>query len=111
MAQQARTALSWLWTILIFSLLGLATSLAIAWGAAIHRVATNPLKIAGVRSVTTFGVRVYCGVTRTDQGRIFWRLPDEGSAPPWSLLHEPPLLKDMRVTTCQRRVANGRPCL
>lgn len=94
MGKYARLAL----TILLFLGLGLATSVAVAWGAQARLMATETISKSGVTTNQWLGVSLYRGVSMTEQGVLVWRLPDTGSPPGWSNLRLPPRDHHTRIT-------------
>ncbi|MCZ6834695.1 MAG: ankyrin repeat domain-containing protein [Planctomycetota bacterium] len=105
MKHRARTALSWTGTILIFSLLGLVTSVGVAWGAAIHIQAANPIDTRGVVETRSFGALMTRGIPRLRNGIYEWRLYRPEYAFHWSLLGDAPQDPPQRVAL----IATGWP--
>ncbi len=83
---------------LLFLALGLVTSIAVAWGAQAHLMATETISKSGVTTNQWLGVSLYRGVSMLEQGALVWRLPESGTPPIWSNLHHPPRDSHTRIT-------------
>lgn len=88
-------------TILLFFGLGLATSVAVAWGAQARLMVTKSISKSGVRANQWFGVSLYRGVSTSEQGTLVWRLPETGEPPGWSNLRLPPRDKQTQITVLE----------
>ena len=92
-----RRAIRLVLTILLFLSLGLATSVAVAWGATIHSMSLSRVR-PGVMTERWTGFTVYRGVSRWEGGVPVWRLPETGAAPLWSDINRPPRDSHTRIT-------------